>query len=412
MTTPWKTEDWFVSPWNYEPEITNKYQFPKKILIHDVTLRDGEQQAGVIFRKDEKIKIAEHLASLGVHRIEAGMPAVSKDDEYAIREIVKRNLGPEIFVLCRCVVDDVKLAADCGVQGVVIEIPSSRHLIQYGYKWPLEKALDASIKATRTAKDLGLYTTFFTVDATREDLDWVIGLIEKVADQGHMDSLALVDTMGVITPQAVEYWVNKVKSRINKPLEAHFHNDFGLGVSNTISALLSGASVAHTTICGLGERSGNTSLEELAMALKLLYGIDLGLRYENFYDLAKLVIELSGHNLPQNKPIVGKDLFVIESGIISNWYYECKQSMLTEVFPFRPELVGQKMPKVVMGKGAGKATIKIWLEKMEIKVSDEVAENLLRLVKEKAIEKKGLLTEDEFRDIVFKENSSSKIADP
>jgi isopropylmalate/homocitrate/citramalate synthase len=92
-------------------------------LIHDVTLRDGEQQAGVIFRKNDKIRIAEQLASLGVHRIEAGMPAVSKDDELAIREIVKRNLGPEIFVLCRCVVDDVKLAADCGVNGVVIEIP-------------------------------------------------------------------------------------------------------------------------------------------------------------------------------------------------------------------------------------------------------------------------------------------------
>ena len=145
---PWKSDNWFVSPWNYLDEVRKDFILPEKVKIHDVTLRDGEQQAGVIFSKDDKIRIAEKLSEVGVHRIEAGMPAVSPRDEEAIREIVKRNLNSEIFCFCRCMVQDVQLAADCGVDGIVIEIPSSEHLIEKGYKWPMEKAIDLSVKAT------------------------------------------------------------------------------------------------------------------------------------------------------------------------------------------------------------------------------------------------------------------------
>jgi hypothetical protein len=152
---PWKTDNWHVSPWNYVAEVTEGFQPPEKVRIHDITLRDGEQQAGIIFTKDDKIRIAEKLAEAGVHRIEAGMPAVSPNDEKAIREIVKRNLGSEIFCFCRCMVKDVDLAADCGADGIVIEIPASKHLIEQGYKWPLEKAIDLSIKATAHAKEKG-----------------------------------------------------------------------------------------------------------------------------------------------------------------------------------------------------------------------------------------------------------------
>ena len=141
--TPWKTDHWFVSPWNYVKEVTEDFHPPKKVKIHDITLRDGEQQAGIIFKKDDKIRIAEKLAEAGVHRIEAGMPAVSPPDEAAIKEIVKRDLGPEIFCFCRCMVDDVKRAVDCGVKGIVIEIPTSAHQTEKAYKWPLEKWVES-----------------------------------------------------------------------------------------------------------------------------------------------------------------------------------------------------------------------------------------------------------------------------
>lgn len=140
---PWKTAQWFVSPWNFADEVRATLHFPSQIKIHDITLRDGEQQAGIVFTKDDKIRIAEALAEAGVQRIEAGMAATSPSDAAAIQEIVKRNLGPQVFAFSRCMIEDVKRAVDCGVSGVVMEIPSSRHIIEYAYQWQLEKVLES-----------------------------------------------------------------------------------------------------------------------------------------------------------------------------------------------------------------------------------------------------------------------------
>ena len=400
MSQPWKTEKWFTSPWNYLDEVTKGFTFPKEIKIHDMTLRDGEQQAGIQLRKEEKVRIAEMLAEVGVHRIEAGMPAVSKQDEEAIKEIVKRNLGPEIFAFCRCVVSDVELAADCGVDGIVVEIPTSRHLIKYAYQWPVERALEQSVKATSRAKELGLHTSFFTIDATREDMNWLLDFIDKVATQGHMDALVLVDTMGGCGPQAIEYFVRRVKERIKKPLEAHFHNDFGLAVANTLVALANGVEVAHTSICGVSERSGAAALEDVVVALLTLYGIDLGMRYDKLYELAQMTVELTGHRLPQNKSIVGDGLFAVESGVVAMWMPRCAGPLATEVFPLHWELMGQNPPQVVLGKGAGKASILSWLERLGLEASEEEINRLLPLVKEEAMAKKRLLTEEEFKELV------------
>jgi isopropylmalate/homocitrate/citramalate synthase len=180
--TPWKTDKWFVSPWNFNPAVNSGFNFAKNIKFHDVTLRDGEQQTGVIFTKDDKIRIAEGLAEAGVHRIEAGMPVVSPSDAAAIKEIVKRNLGPQIFAFSRCMVDDVKRAVDCGVKGVVMEVPSSEHIIKYAYKWSLEKAIDLSIESTKYAHEQGLEVVFFPIDFSRAEMNWVLDLILRVAN--------------------------------------------------------------------------------------------------------------------------------------------------------------------------------------------------------------------------------------
>ena len=142
MSTPWKTNDWYTSPWNFQEEVRQQLNFPKNIKLHDVTLRDGEQQAGAVFTKDDKIRLAEMLAEAGIHRIEAGMPAVTKQDADAIAEMVKRELPCEIFAFARCMKADVQRAADLGVDGIVVEIPSSGHLIKHAYQWELQKAID------------------------------------------------------------------------------------------------------------------------------------------------------------------------------------------------------------------------------------------------------------------------------
>jgi isopropylmalate/homocitrate/citramalate synthase len=397
---PWKTDQWYVSPWNFADPVRAQLHFPKQIKFHDITLRDGEQQTGVIFTKDDKIRIAEGLAEAGVHRIEAGMPVVSPSDTAAIKEIVKRNLGPQIFAFSRCMVDDVKRSVDCGVSGIVMEVPSSTHIIQYAYKWQLEKAIDLSIESTAYAHSQGLEVVFFPIDFSRAEINWVLDLITRVANEGHMDALALVDTFGVLAPHAMQYLVRETKKRISKRLEAHFHMDFGMGIANTLMAVAEGVEVIHSTVLGLGERAGNVPMEETAMALLTLYGIDTGLKYDKFYSLARLVQELSGHAVPSNRPVVGEQLFQIESGIIASWWQNCGQDHPTELFPYRWDVVGQPPPKVVLGKGSGIDSIKAALKNLRVEATEEEAMQVVMAVKQFSLERKRLLTDEEFRGVV------------
>jgi len=397
---PWKTDQWYVSPWNFADPVRAELHFPKQVKFHDITLRDGEQQTGVIFTKDDKIRIAEGLAEAGVHRIEAGMPVVSPSDTAAIKEIVKRNLGPRIFAFSRCMVEDVKRSVDCGVSGIVMEVPSSTHIIQYAYKWQLEKAIDLSIESTAYAHSQGLEVVFFPIDFSRAEIHWVLDLITRVANEGHMDALALVDTFGVLAPHAMQYLVREAKKRIDKRLEAHFHMDFGMGIANTIMAVAEGVEVIHSTVLGLGERAGNVPMEETAMALLTLYGIDTGLKYDKFYSLARLVQELSGHAVATNRPVVGEQLFQIESGIIASWWQNCGQDHPTELFPYRWDVVGQPPPKVVLGKGSGIDSIKAALNHIGVEATEEEAMRVVMAVKQFSLERKRLLTDAEFRGVV------------
>lgn len=398
---PWKTNQWFTSPWNFADEARAGLAFPPSIKIHDVTLRDGEQQAGIEFTKDDKVRIAEKLAETGVPRIEAGLPAVSPSDEAAVREIVRRNLGAQVFAFARCMMSDVDLAADCGVSGVVMEIPSSPHIIEYAYKWPLERAIAASIETTAHAHELGLEVVFFPIDFSRADFDWVLTLLTRVAKEGYMDALVLVDTFGVLTPQAMPNVVKQVRTRIpDKRLEVHVHMDYSLGVANTIAALAAGVEVAHTTVTGIGERSGNTPMEDVVIALETLYGVDTGINTEELTDLSRLVRDLSNVAVPPNRAIVGDMVYAIESGIIASWFKNCGDEYLTEVFPYRPGLVGQEAAQVVLGKNSGIDSIGIWLERLGLSASEEQRLELLRLVKELSLEKKGLLDLKEFESLV------------
>ncbi|WP_040621841.1 LeuA family protein [Rhodovulum sp. PH10] len=400
---PWKSDDFFVSPWNYADEVRKELAFPKNIKVHDVTLRDGEQQTGIIFTKDDKIRIAEALAEAGVHRIEAGMPVVSPDDDGAIREIVKRNLGPEIFAFARCMKDDVKRAIDTGVKGIVMEIPSSQHLVELAYRWKMEKAIETSIESTRYAHENGLEVVFFPIDFSRAELKWAIDLIERVGKEGHMDALALVDTFGVLSPHSARYFVREVKKRMGGiRLETHFHQDFGMGVANTIMGLAEGASVMHTTVLGVGERSGNAPMEEVVMALKTLYGVDIGIDTTKLYGLANLVQRLADVKVPSNKAIVGSGLYQIESGIITSWFKNCGEDLATEVFPIRWDAVGQPPAEIVMGKGSGIDSVNLWLQECGMQASQDDAMKILMTVKQHALKTKKMLTKGEFRDLARK----------
>ena len=396
----WLTDKWWVSYLNFLDEVRKSFRLPKKVVIHDITLRDGEQQAGVVFNKEDKIKIATMLDEVGVSRIEAGMPAVSKEDKEAVKAIAHLGLNADVFCFARCMKRDVDLALECDVGGVEMEIPSSEHLIKYAYDWPLEKAVELPIEATTYAADHGLYVAFFTIDATRADLDWWFKIIDKVATEGHMDSLVLVDTFGVCTPEAIRYFTRKARERFNKPIEAHFHNDFGLAVANTLAAVTEGVEIIHTTVNGMGERMGNADLAEVALALEALYGLELGLKYNKLYELSRLVENLSGVKMPPHKPVVGEGAFKVESGIVAGWWTNLEGKNPLIMFPYRWDFVGQNGVEIILGKKSGKDSIIRKLREVGIDTSHADLDKILEEVKEESIKRKASIPNEILKQII------------
>ena len=375
-------------------------RLPKRVHFHDITLRDGEQQTGVVFRRDEKVKIAKLLDEVGISRIEAGMPAVSDIDKQAVREIAHLGLNASVYSFARCMRRDVDLARECDVEGVVMEIPSSDHILKYAYGWPEDRAIELATDATLYAHEHGLKVTFFTIDSTRATFPSCWRLVNAVAKNGHMDSLTLVDTFGVCSPEAIKTFVRKIKTRVNKPLEIHCHNDFGLGVANTLAAVGVGVETVHTTVNGIGERMGNTCFEETAIALQLLYGVETGIKFEKLRALSKMVEELSSIRLPPQKPVVGGRIFAIESGIIAGWWHRLKRlNMPLEIFPYLPNFVGAEPIRVEVGKKSGRDSIAFMNDEYQLGIPEEEIDNVLLKVKEKAISEKRTLTREEFLEL-------------
>ena len=391
---------WWVSPSNYEKDVTGNFNFPKNIEILDTTLRDGEQQPAIIFNKQDKVAIAKKLAEAGVHRIEAGTPAVSKEDTDAIKEIVDLNLGPKIFCFVRNMVQDMELAKSCGVDGVLAEVPGSEHLLKFGKKWTAEKAIKAAIEATTAAKGLGLYVTFFPADSSRASLDFLLDTLQAIKEGGHMDSVALVDTFGAFSPEGAAFRVKKLKERFDQPVEVHFHDDFGLGVATTIAGLAAGAEVCHVSVNGIGERAGGAGLEPVAMALEALYGIETGIKTEKLKELSSLVEELSKFKMQANKAIVGDRIFGWETGLPSSLWLNCKDTKPLAMLPYHWDMIGQSEPEIYLGKKSGKDNLAKWLNDNSITLTDDEKDDLLKMVKDFSIKKKSDLNNDEFLQLV------------
>lgn len=393
----WKNNDWWVSPFNYKSEVTDKMALNHRIEIHDATLRDGEQTPGVVLRKEEKIEIASKLAEAGVHRIEAGMPAVSEDDRLAIEAIKKANLPSQIFAFSRAMEKDLVLCKECGVDGVIIELPLGKPKLEMQFKWDIERVIDMSVTSIAKAKENGLYTVLFPYDTTRADEADMEKLLEAVSQEVKPDSIGLVDTMGCALPGAIAFMTKLIKSKTNLPVEIHTHNDFGLALASTLEAVTAGAEVAHCCLNGMGERTGNCSLEELVMALELLLGVNTGIDIRKLVRLSETLEKLTGVAMPENKPVVGIGNFTRESGIGADTLLTAPLAM----FATNPGYLGRK-PRLVLGKKSGAASIEMKLQEIHVALEKDAREALLKDVKNMGIEKKRLLTDEEFIGLVGK----------
>lgn len=371
-----------------------------KIIIDDTTLRDGEQSAGVVFANQEKIRIAKLLDEIGVQQIEAGIPTMGGDEKESIKKIVKMNLKASILGWNRTVIKDVEHSLDCGVDAVALSLSASDIHIKYKLKKDRDWVLKSVEESTKFAKKHGLYVSVNAEDASRADKIFLLKFAQVAKDSG-ADRLRYCDTLGIMGPYQTYAIVKEIINKIGIPVEMHTHNDFGMATANALSGIAAGATVVNTTVNGLGERTGNAPLEEVVMALKYIYNIDLGFTTKRFRELSEYVAQASGREIPDWKPIVGNSVFAHEAGIHADAVYKDPRNY--EVFT--PEEVGMQR-RMIIGKHSGTSTVIQVLKKHGIKVSKEAAAKILARVRETAVALKRALTEMElvyiYQDITEK----------
>jgi isopropylmalate/homocitrate/citramalate synthase len=359
--------------------------------LYDTTLRDGEQTVGVVLMPADKLAIATALAEAGVDRIEAGFPRVSEDDAEAIRAIVAAGLEAEIWGFSRAVQADVEALVELGLTASVIESP-----ISDGKLAALGVARETMLERIRTAVSFavesGIRVAFFGVDSTRADLGFLRSAYETAVDSGAAE-VAVVDTLGIATPEAAAFLVGEVAEHLDHevPIHWHGHDDFGLATAAAIAAVQAGAMWVQGTVNGMGERAGNADLVEVALALEALYGIPTRLRLERVRTLATLVQELAGTALPAWKPVTGTNLFTRESGAVASQFHDPPA-----IEPYASELVGAERG-IVLGKKSGLDSIRIKVGELGLDVPEERFPELLASVKKAGVRKRGLVGDADFR---------------
>ena len=384
----------WVSELNARPEIRARFRRAGPVRFYDTTLRDGEQTVGVVLDPEQKLQIARQLDALGVGRIEAGFPRVSAEDAEAIRLILAAGLKAEVWGFARAVPADVDALVELGVRFTIIETPTSDIKLR-AYGLAREEARRRAVEAVRHATRRGMSVAFFAVDATRSDLDFLRSVYLGALDAGAKE-LVVVDTIGACGPEAVEFLVGQVREWAGEkvPLHFHGHSDFGLGTASAIAAVRAGARWIQGTINGMGERAGNADLGEIALALRCLYDVPVELDLGKIREVSRCVQELAGYKVDAWKPLVGENLFMRESGAVASQFH-----IPEAIEPFAAGLVGAER-RIVLGKKSGLDSIDLKCHELGITLPAEERAAVLAEVKRKGIEKRGLVTDEEFIAIV------------
>ncbi len=321
----------------------------KVFRICDTTLRDGEQMPGVVFTPEQKIELAQKFSDFGVDVIEL-MPCVSSLEAETTKTIANAGLDAEITASTMIKKEHIDLAASCNVDSVTLFTPvSDLHL--KAKLMSREENIQKSLDAIDYAKNYGLKVNFAGEDSTRADIEYILEFIKKISP--YIEYFLACDTVGCHTPERSYSFFRELCANTSCAIGLHGHNDFGMATANTIAGLAAGASIFSGTFTGIGERSGNVSIEEVCSALKFLYFIDLCVNYEKITEICRVVEKYSGISVQPHKPIVGVNSFSHESGVHVNSVL--KNPSTYE--PFNPRLIGQQR-RIILGKHSGKSSIR------------------------------------------------------
>lgn len=382
----------FVSLYNFNDAVRREFSF-KEIQINDTTLRDGEQTPGVVFSLEEKLEIARMLDDVGIQQIEAGTPAMSDGETRTVKSVVKEGLDASIMGWARAVKSDIDAVLKTDANAVAISIATSDIHLQYKLKMTREAALERAVSMAEYAKSHGLYVSLNSEDATRTDFTFLKEFAQKGKEAG-ADRIRICDTLGVLIPASTRFLTKKLIEEVDIPIEIHTHNDYGLAVANALAAFEAGAEWASTTVNGLGERAGNSSLEGVIMSLIKLYNLDLPFKIDKIYGLSKFVEGASGIPVPLGRSIVGKHMFTHESGIHVDGILKYPYTYES----FMPDEIGASR-EIIIGKHSGKHAVWDKLKELGIETDKEKLLEIVSIVKERSENRKSAITDKELRKI-------------
>ena len=372
------------------------------VNIIDTTLRNGEQTAGVVFSKHEKIRIVKMLDEIGIPEVEVGTPSLGVMEREIISEVMKEELNCRIFAYCEAEPENIKYAAQCGVKNVIINVSTSDIHIKKKYKKNRTWIINRLRETIRAAKQNGINFIVSAEDATRADLEFLLKLISISRKKGAY-RFRICDTVSKLDPFRTFLLVNSISNAVDFPLEVYNHNDFGMATANGMAAIRGGASSLVVSVGGLGEGTGNAAMEEIVMALKYLENVELGIKTSKFREIAEYVSRASSRAIPVWKAIVGTNIFAHESGIHADGVIKNPKNY--EVF--NPGEVGLTR-QLVVGKHSGSHTILHKFKEFDIELTDKQANDILGLARVMSVDLKRPLFDKELMYIYNEYNKKKK----
>ncbi|NLL95111.1 MAG: homocitrate synthase [Thermoplasmatales archaeon] len=377
----------------------------RDVVICDTTLRDGEQTAGIVFSNLEKYRIAQMLDDAGVPQIESGIPIMGGDEKVAVKHIASMGLDASVLGWNRANIADIDASIDCGVDSVAISMSSSDIHIENKLRKSREWVLEKVSESVQHAADHGLYISCNAEDASRADLMFLIDFAKAAKDAG-ANRLRYCDTIGRDDPFTVQERVRTIRSLVGIDVEMHTHNDFGLANANSLAGIHAGAKVISTTVMGIGERAGNTALEEIVMTCRHLLNKGTGIDTTKLKPLAEFVSRAAGRPISASKPFLGSNCFAHEAGIHADGVIKDAKNYE----PYDPAEMGLER-KIVIGKHSGSNTLITEMRKWGVELTQQDAEKLLVMTRRASVELHRSLSSDELNYLYGELTKGSDVFD-